>query len=552
MPSTPVPPQAVRRRTLDALAREWFDVLVIGGGITGAGVARDAALRGLRTALVEQDDFASGTSSRSSRLVHGGVRYLEHGQLRLVFESSAERRTLRRIAPHLVRPLAFVWPVYAGARVPRWKLAAGLALYDLLALFRNVGRHERLSAAGVLAREPHLGAVGLTGGARYWDAATDDARLTLATIRSAIAAGAVVLNHARVVSLSSDGGRVGGADVVDGANGERISIRARVVVNATGPWSDAVERLAGNERRPAVRGSKGVHVCVERDRVRNVGAVTVIAPRDGRVMFVLPAGDFTIIGTTDSYEVVAPEDVRASEADVSYLLDAANHYFPAALLERDDVVSAWAGLRPLMASDGAEGDPGSASREHVISSRVPGLVSVTGGKLTTYRVMASQVVDAVQQVLGAPNTTSRTAGLPLAGGNLADVPEEIAAATTLTRDVAVATRLVHAHGSEWRLVWALTDTDPALAERVEPTRPYAMAELRHALNEELAFTLGDLLIRRMPIAFETRDNGRSAARRVAPHVARWLDWSAVETQAAIAAYDAEVERMFAVERHGAV
>ena len=552
MPSTPVPPQAVRRRTLDALAREWFDVLVIGGGITGAGVARDAALRGLRTALVEQDDFASGTSSRSSRLVHGGVRYLEHGQLRLVFESSAERRTLRRIAPHLVRPLAFVWPVYAGARVPRWKLAAGLALYDLLALFRNVGRHERLSTAGVLAREPHLGAVGLTGGARYWDAATDDARLTLATIRSAIAAGAVVLNHARVVSLSSDGGRVGGAEVVHVASGERISIRARVVVNATGPWSDAIERLAGNERRPAVRGSKGVHVCVERDRVRNTGAVTVIAPRDGRVMFVLPAGDFTIIGTTDSYEVVAPEEVRASEADVSYLLDAANHYFPAALLRRDDVVSAWAGLRPLMASDGAEGDPGSASREHVISSRVPGLVSVTGGKLTTYRVMASQVVDAVQRVLGAPNTASRTADLPLSGGDLRDIPAEIAVATTLTGDASVAARLVHAHGSEWRSVWAPTDTDSSLAERVEPTRPYAMAEVRHALNEELAFTLGDLLIRRMPIAFETRDNGRSAARRVAPHVARWLEWSAVEMQAAIAAYDAEVERMFAVERRGAV
>ena len=551
MPSTPVPPQAVRRRTLDALARESFDVLVIGGGITGAGVARDAALRGLRTALVEKDDFASGTSSRSSRLVHGGVRYLEHGQLRLVFESSTERRTLRRIAPHLVRPLAFVWPVYVGARVPRWKLVAGLALYDLLALFRNVGRHERLSAAGVLAREPHLGAVGLTGGARYWDAATDDARLTLATIRSAIAAGAVVLNHARVVSMSSAGGRVNGAEVVEVTTGERISMRARVVVNATGPWSDAVERLAGGERRPAVRGSKGVHVCVARDRVRNAGAVTLIAPRDGRVMFVLPAGDFTIIGTTDSYEMVAPEEVRASEGDVAYLLDAANHYFPGARLVRDDVVSAWAGLRPLMASDGADGDPGSASREHVITSRVPGLVSVTGGKLTTYRAMASQVVDAVQQSLGARRTASLTARFPLAGGDLANVAAEIAAATTLTRDVSVATRIVHAHGSEWRSVWALAAIDASLAERVEPTRPYLMAELRHALSVELATTLGDLLIRRTPIAFETRDSGRSAARRVAPLMARWLDWSADETHAAIAAYDEEVERMFRVERRGA-
>src|SRR5689334_3261806 len=198
-----------------ALGHEDFDLLVVGGGITGAGVARDAALRGLRVALVEKDDYASGTSSRSSRLVHGGVRYLEHGQLGLVFESSAERRTLRRIAPHLVRPLAFTWPVYAGARVPRWKLAAGLTLYDLLALFRNVGRHERLDVDGVLAREPQLRRDALLGGARYWDAATDDARLTLATIRSAIAAGAVVLNHARVVSLAVAAGRVTGARVAD-------------------------------------------------------------------------------------------------------------------------------------------------------------------------------------------------------------------------------------------------------------------------------------------------------------------------------------------------
>ena len=242
----------------------------MGGGITGAGVARDAALRGLRVALVEKDDYASGTSSRSSRLVHGGVRYLEHGQLGLVFESSAERRTLQRIAPHLVRPLAFTWPVYAGARVPRWKLAAGLTLYDLLALFRNVGRHVRLDVDGVLAQEPRLRTDALVGGARYWDAATDDARLTLATVRSAIEAGAVVLNHARVVSLVVTGGRVAGARVVDASSSASTEVSARVVVNATGPWSDVVERMAHGSARPAVRGSKGVHVSVPRIRLGNV------------------------------------------------------------------------------------------------------------------------------------------------------------------------------------------------------------------------------------------------------------------------------------------
>jgi glycerol-3-phosphate dehydrogenase len=523
-----------------------FDVLVVGGGITGAGVARDAALRGLRTALVEQDDFASGTSSRSSRLVHGGVRYLEHGQLGLVFESSAERRTLQRIAPHLVRPLAFTWPVYAGARVPRWKLAAGLTLYDLLALFRNVGRHERLDVAGVLAREPRLRSDALVGGARYWDAATDDARLTLATIRSAIAAGAVVVNHARVVSLGETAGRVMSARVTDAILGSSVDVSARVVVNAAGPWSDTVERMADGTARPAVRGSKGVHVSVPHARIGNVGALTLLAPSDGRVMFVLPAGDFTIIGTTDTYETVEPDQVRASEPDVSYLLDAANHFFPTAHLVRDDVVSAWAGLRPLKA-DGDAANPSAASREHAITEQVPGLVRVTGGKLTTYRAMGRQVVDAVERSLGRRPTRARTSRLPLSGGALVDVAGEIASAAALVGDAAVATRLVHAHGDAWREVWALATADAALRERVEPSRPYLLAELAYAVRHELALTLGDLLIRRTPVAFETRDHGRGAARRVAAQVALWLRWSPVEMRAAIAEYDAEVERMFRVE-----
>jgi glycerol-3-phosphate dehydrogenase len=530
------------------LRRDPFDLLVVGGGITGAGVARDAAMRGLRTALVERDDFASGTSSRSSRLVHGGVRYLEHGQLGLVFESSAERRILRRIAPHLVRPLAFVWPVYAGARIPRWKLAAALTLYDVLALFRNVARHELLTQRGVLAREPRLRREALRGGARYWDAATDDARLTLATIRSAIAAGATVANHVRVTALRSAGGRVTGATVVDDVEGGAFDVSARVVVNAAGPWSDSVERLADGAARPAVRGSKGVHVSVARQRLDNVGALTLLSPRDGRVMFALPAGDFAIIGTTDTYETAAPDQVRATAADVAYLLEAANHFFPAARLTRDDVVSAWAGLRPL--KEGREGrdDPGAASREHTIAEHVPGLVSVTGGKLTTYRAMARQVVDAAQRSLGRTPTASRTAREPLAGGAITDIAGEITRAAAETRDVAVATRLVHAHGDAWRSVWALVTEDASLGERVEPTRPFLLAELRYAVFEELATTLGDLLIRRMPVAFETRDHGRAAARRVAPHVARWSGWSVIEMRAAIAEYDAEVERMFRIEQ----
>jgi glycerol-3-phosphate dehydrogenase len=542
-----------RADTLRALADTSFDVLVIGGGIVGAGVARDAAMRGLRVALVEQEDFASGTSSRSSRLVHGGVRYLEHGELALVFESSRERRILLRIAPHLVRPLAFTWPVYARARIRRWQLAAALTLYDALALFRNVQRHARLRAAGVLVREPGLRREGLRGGARYYDAATDDARLTLATALAARSAGALLVTHAGVTAVNREGDAIVGAAVHDALGGSTVSVRARCVVNATGPWSDEVASLAGGAARGGVRGSKGVHVAVARHRIGNVDALTLLAPQDGRVMFVLPAGDFAIIGTTDSYEDVDPGQVRANTADVAYLLDAANHYFPSAALTSDDVVSAWAGLRPLAATEveaGAdaspEADPGAASREHAIREGPRGFVSVTGGKLTTYRAMAAEVVDVVERSLGRAPSPARTADEPLPGGAGCDVARELTAAAVATGDDALSTRLVHAHGTGWRTVWALVAADPTLAERVDPTRPYIMAEVCFAVAHELAFTLADLLIRRIPLAYETRDNGRGAARRVAPHVARWMGWNAAAMETALAEYDREAARIFAI------
>ncbi len=538
-----------RSASIAALSAQPFDVLIMGGGITGAGVARDAVMRGLRVALVEQSDFASGTSSRSSRLVHGGVRYLEHGQLHLVFESSRERRILLRIAPHLVRPLAFTWPVYRGARVPRWKLGIGLTMYDALALFRNIGRHVRLNVRGVLAREPRLLAAGLRGGAQYWDAATDDVRLTLANVMSAREAGAVVVNHARVFGLlRDDDGRVTGARVVDVESGANVEVRARVTVNAAGPWSDRVQELAQTAAIAGVRGSKGVHVCVARSRVGNVAAVTLTAPQDGRVMFVLPAGAFTIIGTTDTFDDVAPSEVRATETDVEYLLTSANHHFPEAKLARSDVVSAWAGLRPLAATTGSQKDPGSVSREHTIDEPTPGLIRVTGGKLTTYRAMAAQVVDVVAQTLGVvvePVGTDRT---PLHGGALNSVVETIDAATRVTEDPVLAERLVHAHGAEWPSVWSLATGDATLRERVSPERPYVLAELRYGVERELARTLGDLLIRRVPLAFETADNGREAARHVGPYVAQWLGWDAAALDLALVDYDREVSAMFSVGR----
>ena len=537
----------LRADQLAALAANRFDVLVIGGGITGAGVARDAAMRGLDVALVERDDFASGTSSRSSRLVHGGVRYLEHGYLGLVFESSRERRALLRIAPHLVRPLEFTWPVYRGARVPRWKLGAGLFLYDALALFRNVGRHQRLARREVLAREPRLRPEGLTGGASYWDAGTDDARLTLANALDAARAGAIVVNHCEVTEVAHDRrGRASGATVRDALAGTSVQVRARIVVNATGPWSDAVRRMDEPATPPAVRGTKGVHIAVPRDRVGNRGAVTIVSAVDGRVMFVLPAGAFAIVGTTDTATAAAPDDVRATEADVDYLLDSANAAFPEACLTRADVVSAWAGVRPLVAA-GFTGSAASASREHLVDVARSGLVTVSGGKLTTYRSMAAEVVDACERALGAQPKPAATDTTPLGGGDFASYEAELAAARDVVGDAAVAERLVNAYGSEWTNVWALVEGDARLGEPIAEGLPYRRAELVWGVTRELACTLADLLVRRTHVAFETPDAGLAAAAVAAETVAPLLGWTDRGIAHALEEYTAEARRLFAVD-----
>ena len=542
----PTPPALdSRTRAFAVLGSHAFDVVVIGGGINGAAIARDAAMRGLHVALLERHDFASGTSSRSSRLIHGGLRYLEHGYFHLVFESSRERRLLLALAPHLVRPLAFTWPVYRGARVPRWKLAAGLLLYDALSLFRNTSRHRSFGRARTLAREPALAPDGLLGGAMYYDAATDDTRITLVNALGAEAAGAAVLNHAPVRAIRPrDGGH--DVDVEDTLTGSRMTVRASVVVNAAGPWSDTVERLAGHDAPPAVRGTKGAHIAVPRARIGNRDALTILSPIDGRVMFVLPAGTNAIIGTTDTPTTAHPDDVRASEADVEYLLRSANAFFPAARLERRDVISAWAGIRPLIAA-GYTDAATSASREHALAWTDHGMVSITGGKLTAYRAIAAEVVDAVEERLGRPISPCTTDTQPLPGGDIPSVERAVADARRLTDDEAIATRLVTAYGSLWGFVWIRTERDPPLGQRVVPELPYIMAEVAHAIEQERACDLADILIRRTHIAYETRDNGRAGARRIAPLAGSLLGWDEEETRRQLGNYDAEAARLFAVD-----
>jgi glycerol-3-phosphate dehydrogenase len=362
---------------------------------------------------------------------------------------------------------------------------------------------------------------------------------------AAAEAGAVVVNHAAVRRLVLDGGVVVGAIVQDARTGAELAVPATVIVNAAGPWGDDVRRLADPNAPTGLLGSKGVHVAVPAERVGNRGAVTLLSPLDGRVMFVLPAGPCTIIGTTETPAERGPADVRATEADVAYLLKSANAFFPAAKLRRDDVVAAWAGIRPLAAPPGP-GDANSASREHQLVRGTSGLITVSGGKLTTYRAMAAEIVDAVQRAMGLAPRPAPTDQVPLPGGD-ASLADDEATAESLTGDAAVAERLVRAHGDRWSAVWALAERDPSLGARLLPALPYVRAEFVYAVERELACTLADLLMRRTHVAYESRDAGRGAARVVAPLVAPLLGWDDAAVSRELAAYDDDAARIFGVD-----
>jgi glycerol-3-phosphate dehydrogenase len=521
------------------------DLLIIGGGITGAGIARDAALRGLRVALVDKADFGAGTSSHSSRLIHGGIRYLEQGAFRLVFEASHERRVLLRIAPHLVRPLAFLFPVYRGGRMPAWKLRAGMWLYDLLSVFRNVRWHRWLRAKKVRRVEPGLRDRGLIGAALYYDAQTDDARLVIATMRSAARAGALVANYVETTALLKPDGRVRGAVVRDVLTGQTATVRAHVVVNATGPWADVLRRLDDPHATPMLRVTKGAHVLVPRRRVANQHAVTLLSQIDGRVMFVLPWGDFSYIGTTDTDADSSPDALRVTAADVTYLLRSANAAFPDARLTPSDVVSAWVGLRPLLRQDHA--NPSQVSREHRIDESPHGLITIAGGKLTTYRVMARDVVDRVaarlheldgRPLAGRPATDQ----LPLPGGEAAELEVLVEAARARGAAEATARHLVASYGSEAAAVLNLVDRDRPLGAPIVPGRPEIWAEITYAVEREMAVRVQDVLVRRLHLFYEVPDNGQSVVTKVAARMKQLLGWDDSQEAVELRDYLQVVER----------
>ena len=522
-----------RAESLERLASEHFDVLVVGGGITGAGVALDAASRGLSTALVERDDFASGTSSKSSKLIHGGLRYLQQKEIRLVYEALAERQIALRNAPHLVRVLPFLLPVVGKGGVVHPKLARALGwalwLYDLTGGARVGKLHKRVSKETALVHMPNLPPERLATSYVYYDAQTDDARLTLAIARTAALHGAAVANRAGVVELL-------GHDAICGARieagGTRIDVRARHVVNAAGVWADDVRALDEGTHPHSIRPAKGIHITVPWAKVRNDIAAIIPVPKDRRSVFVVPWGDLTYIGTTDTDYDGPLDDPQCTPDDVEYLLGAINAS-STEKLTKADVMGTWAGLRPLLAAASSE-RTADLSRKHAVRVSDRGLVTITGGKLTTYRRMAKDTVDRIVK-LDRRHARCRTKRLSLVGGAGFDAPPSGGGET------GVHAHLARRYGTEATDVEAIVDGDPDLGRPLVPGLPYLRAEAVWAVRAEMATTLDDVLSRRTRARLLARDDSAAAADDVARLLAPLLDWSDEERSHQVTSYRNEIE-----------
>lgn len=534
-----------RRKALETLAREEFDVLVVGGGITGAGIAREAALRGLRVALVERRDFAIGTSSRSSKLIHGGLRYLQQGDVGLVIEAANERRVLRRLAPHLARPIQMVVPVQGRSG---WaKIRAGLWTFDRMARVSKDERNQMLAKEETLALEPTLREDRVYGAGVYYECLTDDARLVIENIKSAAAFGAVVANYAAVTSFLSEDGRITAAVVHDTRADTAFPVRAKIVVNAAGPWVDNVRLMQGGGERPRLHLTKGIHLVVHRERLP-LRHTVVMTARDKRSVFAVPRGDVVYIGTTDTNYEGPCDDPAVTQEDALYLLDAANQAFAIDELSLRDVIGAWAGLRPLLHEEGKA--PSEISRKDEIMVSERGLISIAGGKLTTYRKMAERIIGMIATQLAergvAVPDSARAASdeQPLCGGDIdADVDAYIGGLhnkwPTVDRDVI--DRLVATYGRNGERMVEAIAADPRLGTRCAPGSAVTRAEVQYAVHDEMALTLQDFLDRRARLFLWESGNGVDEAEAAARIMARALGWSDARVTSEVADYRAYVE-----------
>jgi glycerol-3-phosphate dehydrogenase len=526
------------------LAAGPLDVLVIGGGITGAGAALDAASRGLRVGLVESRDLAAGTSSRSSKLIHGGLRYLEQGDFKLVKEALRERDLLvSRLAPHLVRPLPFLYPLYKKV-VERPYVGAGLVLYDAMeGTRRPVPYHRHLTTRGALRRAPALRPDRLAGAMVYYDAQVDDARYTMTVARTAAAHGAIVLTRASATELLRDGERVTGARVRDEETGREFDVRASAVILCAGVWSDLVHSASGVRAGYQVRMSKGVHLVLAGPAIDATTGMIVRTSKS--VLFFIPWGERWIVGTTDTDWSGDRAEPTATAEDVDYILREANRVL-AKPLNRSDVLGIYAGLRPLVAEPPVEKHPGNGekpttklSREHVVDTPLPGLASIAGGKFTTYRLMAQDVVDAAVAGFPEPVPPSVTGQLPLVGAD--GLPAVRASARRLAADygleVAAVEHLTARYGAAALEVLDIIAADPALGQPLTDGHPYLRAEVAYAVTHEGALHVEDVLARRVRLLIESPDAGTSAAPEVAAIMAPLLGWNRRRRAAEVRGYE---------------
>ena len=518
---------AARATALAALPAADLDLLVVGGGITGAGIARDAALRGLSVALLEAIDFAAGTSSRSSKLIHGGVRYLQQGDIALVREAASERARIRRIAPHLATSLLMVMPTYG--RATHLKLGAGLWTFEKIASVDAAERHEMWDRDEALTREPCLAPDGLHGAAAFVEYLTDDARLVLATVAGAAAAGALCANHAEVTAI--DGGTV---TVRDTVLGTVLRARARVVVNAAGPWVEEIWRRAGAARGRGLQLTKGIHLVIEHGRLPLRHSV-VMQARDRRSVFAVPRDGITYLGTTDTLFDAPVLHPGVTADDAEYLLDAANRTFGGPSLTPADVLASWSGLRPLVREEGKA--PSEISRkDEIATDPATGLISIAGGKLTTYRRMAERVVDLVFSRLDRRPPECRTDEFALPGGEPTSLDPAAIAGRLPQLSVDQAARLFRLHGATCERLLERIAESPASGELVPGLPGVLRAEIEYALDEEMALTLEDLLDRRTRSLSFDRRQGLDGVEAAAAIASQRLGWSAERTAAEIDGY----------------
>jgi glycerol-3-phosphate dehydrogenase len=530
-----------RLEALEAMAQQELDVLVVGGGVVGAGCALDAATRGLTVGIVEAHDWASGTSSRSSKLIHGGLRYLEMLDFRLVREALKERGLLLdRLAPHLVHPVPFLYPL-TGHVWERAYAGSGVALYDGMSVSSGHGRglpaHRHLTRRHALRIAPSLRKDSLVGAIQYYDAQVDDARFVATLVRTAASYGAHAANRARVVAFLREGERVVGAVVRDELSGNEYRIRASQVINATGVWTDDVQEMVGERGKFHVRASKGVHLVVPRDRIQSESGI--ILRTEKSVLFIIPWGRHWIIGTTDTDWKLDKENPAATAADIDYVLAHVNKVLNTPL-SREDVEGVYAGLRPLLAGESEE--TSKLSREHVVSHVVPGLVVVAGGKYTTYRVMAEDAVNAAVHGLDQRVPASCTDNVPLLGasGYAAQWNSRARLANGSVLHVAWIEHLLRRYGTTAGELLELVQQNPDLAQPLDGAEDYLRAEVVYAATHEGALDLEDVLTRRTRICFETFDRGVRAARPTAELLAGVLGWDKERAEAEIAAYEARI------------